>query len=132
MFNPDVKAKMVDSLKGRAPKSRGGNGNLSEPQMALLAALGDGWVVELAINTRDVRHLFDRPSNHYKADIANAALKIAVELDGFSHNSPKARALDAKKEAILSALGWKVFRFSNQQILSDMGSVTTLLKSSTT
>ena len=88
--------------------------------------------MEFAINTRDVRHLFDRPSNHYKADIANPALKIAVELDGFSHNSPKSRALDAKKEAILSALGWRVFRFSNQQILTDMDSALLLLRSSTT
>ena len=53
----------------------------------------------------------------YKVDIGNEALKIAIELDGQSHYG-KRKELDAKKDAMLVSLGWKVYRVKNWQVPS--------------
>jgi very-short-patch-repair endonuclease len=43
---------------------------------------------------------------------------IAVEVDGRKwHSSPEARKRDAFKNHILKRLGWKVFRFWEEEIL---------------
>ena len=48
--------------------------------------------------------------NHYKLDLANVVKKIAVEFDGSSHGTRVRRASDARKDAVLRALGWRVVR----------------------
>jgi len=53
----------------------------------------------------------------YIADIALPHLKLIVEADGPSHSNPKVRERDRKKDAFFGAIGWKVLRFSNRQIL---------------
>jgi very-short-patch-repair endonuclease len=62
-------------------------------------------------------------AKHYKADLADPSRMLVVELDGSSHNSPKARARDAKKDKALSLLGWSVLRFSNQMVMENTDSV---------
>ncbi len=91
---------------------KGGNGKgMTEPQKILLAELGEGWIPEFAIATGEKRGS-GFPSA-YKADIAKPSCRVAIELDGQSHHSPKQRAKDAKKDAKLRSLGWQVFRFDN-------------------
>lgn len=44
---------------------------------------------------------------------------IALEIDGASHRTAKARAKDAERTAKLEARGWKVVRVTNEEILAD-------------
>jgi very-short-patch-repair endonuclease len=53
----------------------------------------------------------------YKLDVAIPSVRLGIEADGAKHNNPKARLLDTKKDAMLTALGWKVLRYSNKEIL---------------
>ena len=53
-------------------------------------------------------------------DIANPELKIAIEVDGETHSSPKGRDRDNRKEGLLKEYGWKILRFKNEEILNDL------------
>ena len=57
---------------------------------------------------------------HYRLDMANPELKIAVEVDGRSHNWEKVKESDARKDAFLASLGWIVLRFSNTAVMDDL------------
>jgi len=101
------------------------------PQLALLHALGDGWVAEYAIKT-NAGHRNGTYPNCYKADIANPEMMIAIELDGGSHSSLERQGQDQKKVIFLVGLGWSVYRVSNAKALSlysTFTSVDTLLTS---
>jgi hypothetical protein len=53
---------------------------------------------------------------HYKIDIANPKEMVAIEVDGHSHDCLSRKEQDARKDMFLTSKGWKVLRFSNQQI----------------
>lgn len=57
---------------------------------------------------------------HYKIDIANPVKKIAVEVDGGSHSATRVREADERKDAFLTSHGWRVFRFSNREVMADL------------
>jgi len=108
---------------------RGGNGFLTEPQKALCAALGlPDTAMELTVLTAPVKEKFPSLPHHYKVDIGIADIKLAIEVDGNSHNTKRWRFLDARKTKILSALGWSVLRFKNAEVLADLPSITSKLK----
>jgi very-short-patch-repair endonuclease len=53
-------------------------------------------------------------------DFAFPAEKIAVEVDGRKwHSSPEARRRDGFKNHILKQQGWRVFRFTEDEVLRD-------------
>jgi len=117
MWVPGVKEKVSQTLKaiGHAPRTRGGNGHLTEPQIQLLKRLGKGWHPEYVVVT-------DRPRpkgmpKNIKIDIANPNLKIAIELDGNSHATIKHRKADKKQMEFLLRKGWSVLRISNAKAL---------------
>lgn len=115
MSRPEVRAKVSRRLKAmnHRPSVRGGNGRgMTEPQRMMLETLGDSWQVELSVSLG--KRTPGYPT-HYKLDLANAELKVGIELDGPSHHSRK--ALDRKKDEKLASLGWTVLRFWNQEIL---------------
>lgn len=130
MRHEHVRAKMSSTLRriGHGPPLRGGNGRpISAPQAALAEALG--WETEIILPTR-----MDRVSGyptHYKLDIAHEGLKIAIEVDGFSHCSIERRAQDRRKEDFLDSLGWRVLRFSNRQVTGDLAACVRTVMSTT-
>lgn len=139
MKRPDVVNKMIESKRKngtlrQTPKSRGGNGRgLTSTQKMLADALN--WPTEVAVKTAPHlppgrRRAYQKTQGYptcYKVDIANPSLKIAVEVDGASHNGRRA-AMDQKKTECLRGLGWKVLHLSNKQIEADLaGSVRTVL-----
>ena len=110
--------KMRSSLitRGHRPKIRGGNGQgLTAPQAKLLQELGTGWIPEHAVSLG--KRTAGYPT-HYKIDIANPSLMMAVEIDGNSHATRQRRMADAKKDEALSVRGWTVLRFSNEETLN--------------
>lgn len=139
MKRPDVVKKMVESkvrngTHHRAPSARGGNGTgLTKAQKMLADALG--WSIEVAVKTAPHlppgrRRAYQKAHGYptcYKVDIADPFFKIAIEVDGESHNGLRA-AMDQKKAECLKGLGWKVLHLTNKQIEADLaGSVRTVL-----
>jgi very-short-patch-repair endonuclease len=63
----------------------------------------------------------------YKVDLAFPRVKLAIEADGSNHGTwDNRKAKDAKKDAFLAGLGWKVLRYSNRAILDFRQSVVIL------
>jgi very-short-patch-repair endonuclease len=54
---------------------------------------------------------------HYKVDVAFPKKKLAVELDGASHNTIARQEQDAKKTNFLASLGWTVLRYANKRVI---------------
>lgn len=120
MQSEKTKNKMIESLKriNHKPILQGGNGRgLTYAQKSLLEELGEGWYPEFVVKTKQVRNLFEKkPPNHYKIDIANPILKIAIEIDGHSHCTPSRKEQDFRKTKSLEFMGWTTLRFTNKQI----------------
>jgi very-short-patch-repair endonuclease len=57
------------------------------------------------------------------ADFACVATRIIVKVDGDQHGADGAQAYDAQRSASLEALGWRVLRFSNAQVMREMDDV---------
>lgn len=128
MMKDGYRLKMIASMQGKGPKVRGGNGQPPTKAEVMLMQMFEplGFVEQLIFRTGH------RDPTHYKIDCGHPYLKIAIEADGFSHNTRARKAQDARKDARLTAAGWKVFRFTNQQILEEPSMVmSTILKSLT-
>jgi hypothetical protein len=134
ILDAQAKKKIKETLKRikHQPIKRGGNGQLLPlPHLALLHALGEGWVAEYAIKT-NAGHLNGVYPNCYKVDICCPERMVCIELDGGTHTSQARKDIDTKKDQYLAGLGWRVFRVSNEKALSlysTFKSVDTLLTS---
>ena len=118
---------MRQALQGRTFLARGGNGELTVPQIRLAAVLG--WIPEFTILTKPVQGRFPSLPKCYKVDVAQPVLRIAVEVDGASHRTRKWKFLDRRKTEILSALGWSVLRFTNERVNTDLSAVVMEIRS---
>lgn len=131
LLNPINKRKAQIVLRELGyPTLTGGNGRgPTIPQRLLAERLG--WVMEYPIRTGSRAGI----PMCYKVDIAEPILKIAIEVDGHSHKGAKARQLDAKRDAILSGMGWRIIRVQNEQVMKSLPAVIErvmeLVKSST-
>jgi hypothetical protein len=117
MKRASVRKKLSASLRtmGWKPSVRGGNGKpLPVPQQLL--ALSLRWPTEVVIATKKPRG--SGYPRHYKLDIADGSLKVAIEVDGNSHYSR--RMQDRRKDDFLRGLGWNVLRFSNRQVMEHL------------
>jgi hypothetical protein len=118
MKDPAVRQKVSDSLIGVSrPHLCGGNGTgLTAPQQALLDALPDDWHAEFMVWAGKKKY----PTWPIMlVDLAVPHKKWAVEVDGLSHNALQVRSRDARKDELLEAAGWRVFRIKNQQVMDD-------------
>lgn len=124
MMQNDVRDKVSKKLKEikHKPYQQGGNGRgATIHQLELyneLVKYDDSFQLEYIIRTLKYRNELNTPT-HYKIDVASSYHKIAIEIDGSSHNSKKVKECDQKKETVLGLLKWKVLRFSNHQIQED-------------
>jgi hypothetical protein len=105
------KVSMTHKTHGIKPRFRGGNGKLTLPQIKMLDILGPDWNAEHVIVTQRPRPR--GVAKNYKIDVANPALKIAIELDGRTHAMHKIREADQKQTQYLLSIGWCVLRLSN-------------------
>ena len=130
--DPEVAGKISVTLRsmGHKPPVRGGNGQgMTLPQRLLLEALGIEWAAEYTVG------LSPRPEGcptHYKLDLAHPLSMTAVEIDGSSHNSLRARERDERKDRVLTERGWRVLRFSNEEVLASPSSVADRIRSRST
>jgi hypothetical protein len=63
----------------------------------------------------------------FDLDFALPSKKLYVEVDGTIHNSDKAKALDQRKDSILSEMGWKGLRISARLIRKDPEKATDMI-----
>jgi hypothetical protein len=120
MHNEEARAKMAETLAriGHKPRVQGGNGRPAPVAQQLLAdALK--WKMEHVVVTGDLGKSMRCPPG-YKIDIACPTLKVAIEVDGFSHCSRQRQEQDAKKDRFLTLTGWTVLRFSNEKVLTNL------------
>jgi hypothetical protein len=121
MARGDARERMRATLRaiGHRPPVQGGNGRgLTRPQALLLAALPATWAAEVVVPVGLGRR--QGFPTAYKLDLADAGARIAVEVDRASHQTAEGRTRDAKKTARLTALGWRVLRFRNREVLEDL------------
>jgi hypothetical protein len=99
---------------GHKPRVQGGNGRgPTAAEARLSAALG--WSTNVIYCVGLGKH--QGYPTHYKIDVGNAALRIAIEIDGASHSASKVRRADRKKQALLTSRGWTVLRFTNREVM---------------
>lgn len=109
---------------------RGGvNATPSAPQKLLAEALGEEFELEVVIPTRATQEEWKSGElpRYFKLDIANERAMIAIEIDGGSHKDRE--DYDAKRDSFLGQLGWTVFRFTNQEVMSSLDTVVEKIKS---
>lgn len=126
MWIDGVKEKMIATNKalGVRPKIRGGNGKeMPVAQRVLLTALGEDWCAEYSVLTFLRGKTKENYASCYKIDIANPKKMIGIEVDGESHNALYRKEQDKKKEKFLSSLGWKIIRFKNKEVMSNLDNV---------
>ncbi|HLC82777.1 MAG TPA: DUF559 domain-containing protein, partial [Bacteroidia bacterium] len=81
------------------------------------------------VRNRKLESKFRRqhPIGVYIADFICLDKKLIIEIDGEIHNDTKER--DAARTEALNQLGFQVIRFTNEQVLNDIDSVLTSIKS---
>jgi hypothetical protein len=132
MRNIEARMKMAETLKkiGHKPIIRGGNGHgMTNPQSILFNRLTDSTILctpEYPIKT-GCRKNMGYPTC-YKADIALTGHKIDIEVDGGSHMSLIRKQQDIKRDNFLNSIGWRVIRFSNNQILSNTDNCVSIVR----
>lgn len=99
-----------------------GNGKISKYEQLVMEFLKTkDFYYNYAIPTKLARHAF--PEEHfamnYKPDFVNLKYKICIEIDGETHNSAEAFETDSKKDRCLTYLGFKVYRFTHEQIANN-------------
>lgn len=61
------------------------------------------------------------PIEGFYADFACPGLRLVIEIDGSSHRLDDEIARDYWRTVTLEAAGWHVLRFTNEQVLTDLG-----------
>jgi very-short-patch-repair endonuclease len=66
----------------------------------------------------------------YIADFVSLKNQLIIEVDGEYHSAPAQQLLDAERTRYLQGKGYRVIRFTNQKVLTDIESVmSTIIKS---
>lgn len=87
------------------------------PRVLALADARSGSPMESRIRLAIVRHGLPAPELQYPVgpcllDLAYPELRLAVEYDGREHLTQKRARHDLRREAFLTAVGWKVLRIA--------------------
>src|SRR5690348_2345733 len=60
------------------------------------------------------------PETPYIADFPCVGARLIVELDGETHSTDEERAYDARRTAFLETQGWRVMRFWNSEVYTNL------------
>lgn len=132
MKNKDAKEKMTNTLRklskdGKLKNNfKYGNGKMSESESLLYKDLSNlGFEYNKGIYTKEFKEKHPEMLIPfvYKVDFINKDLKIAIEIDGKSHNYFKVKEADRKKQLVYEYFGYRVLRFSNEEVINEKDKV---------
>jgi very-short-patch-repair endonuclease len=63
------------------------------------------------------------PIERYIADFVCHAAQLVIELDGGQHFSDEGERSDARRSAVIEAMGFKVLRFGNHDVMTNRAGV---------
>jgi very-short-patch-repair endonuclease len=69
-----------------------------------------------------------RPIGKYVVDFICLELKLIIEVDGESHNHPEIYENDLIRQRYLENLGFTVLRFTDEEVLKSINSITPILE----
>ena len=69
-----------------------------------------------------------KPLLEYIADFYCYELELVIELDGYTHQFEETQEKDKRKDKALQEAGLTVLRFTDDEVLSDMGNVLAVIK----
>ncbi|NVO21328.1 MAG: endonuclease domain-containing protein [Bacteroidetes bacterium] len=72
------------------------------------------------------------PSFRYILDFYCVEHKIAIEIDGSIHQAPEIHEYDDHRTTVLEELGLRVLRFSNKEVVNNLGEVLSSIIEATT
>jgi very-short-patch-repair endonuclease len=75
------------------------------------------------LRTAPVKFRRQRPAGWYILDFYCPEKKLVIEVDGAHHYTKEGREYDAIRTAYLESCGLKVVRFTNQDVITNLGSV---------
>jgi len=75
-----------------------------------------------------VRYRHQHIIGNYIADFACVSNNIIIEIDGLYHSLPEQRISDEERTEWLESKGWKVIRFTNEEIFSNLDKVMERIK----
>lgn len=79
--------------------------------------LAQGWLPQHVVSTEVHTNKLPRRAN---LDFALPAKRLFVEIDGTSHRFPERQERDARRDALLIALGWRGLRIDAKDVRSNM------------
>lgn len=82
---------------------------LTGPETILWSRLKQG-------RSQGYRFRRQHPIGPYVADFASLRARLVIEIDGATHGSDEERAHDARRDSFLAKRGWRVMRFSNEDV----------------
>lgn len=82
---------------------------------------------QLRGNKLSVHFRRQHPIGDYIADFISIKKKLVIEVDGEYHQAPEQRNVDEARTRFLNSLGYKVLRFSNDEVINDMKKVLTTI-----
>jgi very-short-patch-repair endonuclease len=71
------------------------------------------------------------PIGNYIVDFVCFAAKLVIELDGESHDFEERQQADRRRDAFLAAEGFRVLRFTNEQVMSNLEGVVAAIREAT-
>ncbi|WP_262920710.1 endonuclease domain-containing protein [Hymenobacter sp. 5516J-16] len=77
----------------------------------------------------NVKFLRQHSIDRYIVDFVSLEARLIVEVDGEIHNQPDQQDYDAGRSTVLQELGYRILRFSNDQVLHEPDQVLATIKS---
>lgn len=122
MNRPDTRKRHLNGIK-KYQEEYGVNfrGGISDNPLPLIKNLHRyleplGFKLECRIKVMET----DKRGRHkfYFADFGHCKAKVAIEIDGPSHNGTASQERDERRQKAIEAVGWVVLRFTNEQAKS--------------
>ncbi|MFO7888699.1 MAG: DUF559 domain-containing protein [bacterium] len=101
------------ALKERARKLRK---NMTEAERKL-------WSHIRKKQIKDIQFLRQRPIGNYVVDFYAPEVELVVEVDGGQHYQGEEKEYDQKRDDYLQGLGIRILRFSNKEVLENVGGI---------
>jgi very-short-patch-repair endonuclease len=81
------------------------------------------WYLLRELNRRGFQFRQQAPIGRYIADFCDHSAKLIIEVDGAQHAEPKGLADDQRRTWWLESRGYRVLRFWNHEVLTNIGRV---------